>query len=167
MVTSIANFNLHDIARCARTYGVKGYYIINPVDSQKYLGRRIISHWQTGFGANFNPDRKEAFTVVRFADNLEETIEEITQEAGKLPKLIVTDAKQFVDNVSYKEMRVLIESGKETYLLLFGTGWGMTEEILAKADYKLAPILGQDNYNHLSVRSAAAIILDRLLGAES
>jgi hypothetical protein len=28
----------------------------------------------------------------------------------------------------------------------------------------LAPIRGNTSYNHLSVRSAAAIILDRLLG---
>jgi len=34
-------------------------------------------------------------------------------------------------------------------------------------DHRLAPIQGVSNYNHLSVRSAAAIILDRLLGTEN
>jgi hypothetical protein len=51
-------------------------------------------------------------------------------------------------------------------LLLFGTGWGLTNEMLAECDFVLEPIagLGKNSYNHLSVRSAAAIILDRLLG---
>jgi hypothetical protein len=45
-----------------------------------------------------------------------------------------------------------------------GTGWGVTETILAQADHALEPIQGGTDYNHLSVRSAAAIILDRVLG---
>lgn len=166
VVTSIANFDLHDVARCARTYRVKGYYIINPVDTQKYLAKRIIAHWQNGYGAEYNPDRSEAFTVVRFCDDLATTLAEITEEAGAKPKLIVTDAKRFADNVSNAEMRKQIETSQEPFLLLFGTGWGLTEEILEMADYKLAPILGNDEFNHLSVRSATAIILDRLKGVD-
>jgi hypothetical protein len=50
-------------------------------------------------------------------------------------------------------------------VLVFGTGWGLTEEVLGRADDLLEPILGTGAYNHLSVRSAAAIILDRLRGA--
>ena len=49
-------------------------------------------------------------------------------------------------------------------LMLFGTGWGLSKEVLDIADHRLAPIQGASAYNHLSVRSAAAIILDRLLG---
>jgi hypothetical protein len=33
-----------------------------------------------------------------------------------------------------------------------------------RADLVLAPILGPDAFNHLSVRAAASIILDRLCG---
>jgi hypothetical protein len=47
---------------------------------------------------------------------------------------------------------------------LFGTGWGLTEELFDRADFILEPIKGSGDYNHLSVRTAAAIILDRLLG---
>jgi hypothetical protein len=49
-------------------------------------------------------------------------------------------------------------------LLLFGTGWGLTEEVLAAADRRLEPIQGAGDFNHLSVRAACAITLDRLLG---
>ena len=47
-------------------------------------------------------------------------------------------------------------------LLLFGTGWGLTVEVLGQADMVLEPIRGVGDYNHLSVRAAAAVILDRL-----
>jgi hypothetical protein len=48
------------------------------------------------------------------------------------------------------------------YLVLLGTGWGLTTEALAQADLILEPIRGVSPYNHLSVRTAAAVILDRL-----
>jgi hypothetical protein len=35
---------------------------------------------------------------------------------------------------------------------------------MAEADYVLDPVLGNTDYNHLSVRSAAAVILDRVFG---
>ena len=47
-------------------------------------------------------------------------------------------------------------------LLIFGTGWGLTREILDRCDDLLEPVRGTGDYNHLSVRSAASIILDRL-----
>ena len=50
-------------------------------------------------------------------------------------------------------------------LLLLGTAWGLAPEVLAMADGVLPPIRGVSGFNHLSVRSAAAILFDRLLGA--
>ena len=47
---------------------------------------------------------------------------------------------------------------------MLGTGQGLSNELLNKADFLLAPLKGMPHYNHLSVRSAAAIILDRWLG---
>jgi hypothetical protein len=49
-------------------------------------------------------------------------------------------------------------------LLLFGTGWGLTDEVIAGVDQVLLPICGMPAFNHLSVRSAVAAILDRLFG---
>ena len=56
----------------------------------------------------------------------------------------------------------LLEEDDEPICLLFGTGYGLVDEIMAEADYTLEPIVGPTDYNHLSVRSAASIILDRL-----
>ncbi|HEY6838272.1 MAG TPA: RNA methyltransferase, partial [Geobacteraceae bacterium] len=58
----------------------------------------------------------------------------------------------------------MVCDAEQPYLLVFGTGWGLTEELFERADLVLRPIKGPGSYNHLSVRSAAAIILDRLLG---
>ena len=67
-------------------------------------------------------------------------------------------------DLDYDEMRNRIESKEEEFLLLFGTGWGLTDEVVQKADYRLRPIKGPTGYHHLSVRSAVSIILDRILG---
>jgi hypothetical protein len=53
------------------------------------------------------------------------------------------------------------------YLLALGTAWGLSEDFIAEADHVLDPILGDTDYNHLSVRSAAAIMLDRLMGCRT
>jgi hypothetical protein len=58
----------------------------------------------------------------------------------------------------------MMTAGEQSYLLLFGTGWGMTEELFDSADYVLEPIKGHGEYNHLSVRSAVSIYMDRLFG---
>ena len=65
------------------------------------------------------------------------------------------------------EGRRRLEGEGKPVLLLFGTSWGMPESLLAGADGRLEPVVAQADtgYNHLSVRSACAILLDRLLGA--
>ena len=47
-------------------------------------------------------------------------------------------------------------------MILFGTGWGFRPEVFDNVDYVLEPILGAGDFNHLSVRSAVAILLDRI-----
>ena len=49
-------------------------------------------------------------------------------------------------------------------LLVFGTGHGLAFEALERCDGALRPIRYLEGYNHLPVRGAAAIVLDRLLG---
>lgn len=56
-------------------------------------------------------------------------------------------------------------------LVVFGTGWGLAPEVIDSADLRLPPLLrdprvvdAEGEYNHLSVRAAVAIALDRLLG---
>ena len=86
----------------------------------------------------------------------------IFEETGLEPILMGTDAAEGERRLSYQDFRK--REWDRPILLLFGTGWGMTEEIMDQLDYVLDPIRGRGEYNHLSVRSAAAIILDRMFG---
>lgn len=165
ITTSITNLDIHDIARCTATYNVEKYYLIHPLPTQHHLVQEIITYWQQGYGAAYNPDRKTALDRVAVKESLEDVKTEIVSTNGSQLYTIVTDAKIYPSSVSYAEMREKMASGTdESFLLLFGTGWGLTKEIREAADYVLEPIYGRGSYNHLSVRSAAAIILDRLLG---
>lgn len=163
VVTSITNFDLHDIARIGRTYCIRKLFIVNPLKTQLELASRICNFWREGFGSKSNPDRKEAFKLVKLNENLAETIYEIKTEFGLLPVLVATDAREITQSVSYERMKQMIKKDLRPFLLLFGTGWGLDKEIVFAADYFLEPILGIDGWNHLPVRAAVAIILDRLL----
>ena len=166
--TALTTLDIHDLARLARTYGVEGLYVVTPLRSQQALARRLIDHWVTGRGAVYNPTRKEALSLVRMADTLEEALQGIEQEQGRGAKTVVTTARRysFIESLPYGEMAELLRRGRDNpYLILFGTGWGLAQEIVKKSDYVLEPLEGK-GYNHLSVRTAAAIILDRLLGGE-
>lgn len=164
VATSITNLDLHDIARSAATFGVKRYYVVHPAPAQQDLAKRIMGYWQEGFGAEYNPNRQEAFARVSLAGTLQEVTAEIQNEEGKAPLTIATDARQYANTVDYPTMRQRIEADDHPFLLMFGTGWGLLREEVAQADITLDPIYGPTEYNHLSVRSAVAIILDRLRG---
>ena len=60
-------------------------------------------------------------------------------------------------------MRLVLEGGGP-FILAFGTGWGLTDDFIRGCDMALEPVAGRGGYNHLPVRAAVAIILDRLLG---
>lgn len=162
--TALTNLNIHDIARTARTFGIAKYYLITPLKRQQMLTERILSYWRSGFGAQYNPKRKDALELVTISDSLNNVCEDIHNQWGDKPKTIVTDAQLLDKSIDYLEIKKMIEEVPRPYLLLLGTGWGITEDIIRDSDYVLAPIRGLTDYYHLSVRSAAAIILDRLLG---
>ena len=122
VTTALTNYDLHDIARTAKTYDVKRYFIVHPVEAQREMASRIMNHWKT------------------------------------------TDARVYPNTVSYTEMRRKIHEEDTPIFILFGTGFGMTKEMMKQFDYIVEPIYGAGTYNHLCVRSAVAIILDRLLG---
>lgn len=166
VATSVTNFDIHDISRTCRTYDINKYYIITPVDSQQELTSRIIGYWQDGEGIEYNKDRNEAFDNTRLASYIDDVIEDIKKETGKIPYIITTSAKKYDNSISYDDMSKMMKEDDNPYLLLFGTGWGLTKEIMDRSYKILYPIRENTKYNHLSVRAAAAIILDRLLGEE-
>lgn len=166
VATNITNLDVHDIARACRVYGVDQYYLIHPSAEQLMFVSRMLEHWRIGDGARFNPMRRTALTMVRTAPSLEAAL----ADWGGGAKVVATHAKNFTGGhpIGFKELRERIRSDDgESYFLLFGTGFGMTEQTLSGCDYLLEPIRGasHDDYRHLSVRSAASICLDRLMGA--
>jgi len=165
ITTTITNLDLHDISRAGRTYKIAGYYVVNHLKSQQALVRRMRKYWTGGKGAEFNQNRHEAFSVLRIVDFLEDATAEIEAEQGQLPVMVTTSAKSYSHTtpVSFKRLRSEIQQSERPYLILFGTGWGLSESLIADCDYLLEPVRGRGDFNHLSVRSAASIILDRLL----
>lgn len=166
VTTAVTNMDIHDIARSARTYGARGFYVVTPVQALKKLALKIIHHWEEGYGSQYNRTRKEALALVRLKDRLDDVIIEIEREWGTKPRLVATTARPQGGKTSFTKLREMLKREVKPFLLLLGTGWGLTEEVLAQSDYILEPIEGGTDYNHLSVRSAAAIILDRLLGKD-
>ena len=163
--TSITNLDIHDIARITCTYNVNRYYVIHPLKNQRDLIQDVLDYWQKGYGAQYNADRKAAFERVALIPGLEETVEEIKSRHGVKPLIVTTDARIYPNTIGYQALRNKMEDGAP-YLIIFGTGWGIEKETMMKSDYILEPVYGPGDYNHLSVRSAVAIILDRLLGEE-
>ncbi|MDA0692815.1 MAG: RNA methyltransferase [Nitrospinae bacterium] len=166
VVSSVTTLDVHDSSRISRTYGIGALYIVTPLKTQQELVDRIISHWKTGHGATYNPTRKEALLKTQVINSLQDAIQDITEHSGKKPRIIVTHAKKFPKNIGYDAMREEFKKD-EQYLLVFGTGWGLERNIILNADFVLSPIEGPEEYNHLPVRAAIAIILDRLLGIRS
>lgn len=164
VTTAVTNMDIHDIARSARTYGVKRFYVVTAVKALQKLALKIIAHWEEGYGSQYNHTRKEALALVRLKDTLDDVILDLEREYGSKPQLIMTSARPGGKRTPFTELREMLIRDAGAFLLLLGTGWGLTDAVLAQADYLLEPIDGGTDYNHLSVRSAAAIILDRLLG---
>jgi hypothetical protein len=164
IASAITNFDLHDLSRLARTYGARGLFIITPLSNQHKLAERISTHWTSGYGASYNVHRKEALEIIRVVESLEDAINAVNEAENGKPLLIATDAsRQAERSIDYQGAREILES-ERTVLLLFGTAWGLHEDVLKMSDFILAPIEGRIDYNHLSVRTAAGIILDRLAG---
>jgi len=166
IASAVTTFDLHDCSRLAKTYGVKVFYVITPLEDQQALARRVLKHWTDGYGAEYNPTRKEALELMSVSPSLEVCVEEIANREAQRPVLVATDAaRKKAPGLTYAQARAMVRADR-LILLLFGTAWGLVEGMFEQADYLLDPVEGYTDYNHLSVRSAAAIILDRLAGRD-
>ena len=167
VTTAVTTLDVHDIARSARTYGLKGYYVVSPITAQHVLVERILQHWRAGAGKVRMPERGEALSLCHSALELEQVREAIREREGRLPVVVATAARSpsGATPMGFDALRDRIYREKVPFLILFGTGHGLATQVLEQADVLLAPIRSGTRYNHLSVRAAAAIALDRLLGA--
>jgi hypothetical protein len=166
IASAVTPIDLHDIARASRTYGIQRFYVVTPLEDQKRLTRQVIGHWVTGVGGEYNPTRKEALELISIADTVDEVLADMEQREKGKAKTVVTCAKQQPGSISFGRFQEMLKVDTPPYLLIFGTAWGLSPQFIESADYILEPIKGNTDYNHLSVRSAASIILDRLLGRD-
>ena len=167
VTTSVTNLDIHDISRSCRTFGVKKYFIITPFVAQRELVDSILGHWEQDKANAFNPDRQDALSIAKAVDSIDSAIAAITALEGQAPVIAVTGANFESFDGDISQLTKKIEGSNMPCFLLFGTGWGLHPIALEKADFRLSPIISKnaDGYNHLSVRSAVAIYLDRMFGS--
>ena len=158
---SLTNLDIHDIARVSRTYGLGGFEVVSPLRDQLTLAGRILEHWRTGPGRRANPDRTEALSLVRLHEGLDAALAAVSADHGQPATLVATSARGPA-TLSFAAAREWIAT--RPVLVVLGTGHGLAEEVLARADGVLPPLRPFSEYNHLSVRAAAGILTDRLLG---
>jgi hypothetical protein len=163
VTTAVTNLDIHDIARSSRTYGLAGYFIVTPVQLQRELVSEIVAHWMANDGKADQP-RRQAMELVKVVPSLAAAVERIREDHGSEPLLAATAARPADNTVDWQHWRTECEAETRPVMLLFGTGWGLTEQVFDQAQIRLAPVWGPTSYNHLSVRSAVAIALDRLFG---
>ena len=131
-----------------------------------------VSVWKDGILQTGADNRADALAVVHCAPSIADVVTALTKAADdgqSLPPLCVATSARAHDGgppvVGFAELRELARArGDRPLLILFGTGWGLTEEALVACDALLQPISGVPEFNHLSVRSAVAVVLDRLFG---
>ena len=162
VTTAVTNLDIHDISRSSRTYGAERFYIVTPLEPQKALVGKILRHWREGPGALFNPSRREAFGLTDVKGSLEEVLADISERDGCRARTVVTGAGFSTGLIGFEDLRRRMASDDGPYLLLFGTGSGLAAEVTGLTDFVLEPLGRSGGYNHLSVRSAVAVVLDRL-----
>jgi hypothetical protein len=162
VTSAVTNLDIHDLARLATTYNLSRYYLVTPAAEQQLLTSRIIDHWQQGAGASYNPDRCHALDCLQVVNSFDDALTDWQSLVGAEGLAILTGAGH-QEGLTYPQAQDLAST--RPLLLVLGTGHGLAPEIYTPDHVCLAPVrAGQ--YNHLSVRTAAAIMLDRLIGEQ-
>jgi len=105
VASAITNLDLHDLARMTVTFGLKRYYVVTPLELQRKLAQRLMMHWLSGPGADYNWTRNEAFQRVRIIEDLEAVKKEISAESKAAARLIATSARGVGNQISFSELK--------------------------------------------------------------
>ncbi len=164
-VAAVTPPDLHDLARTCRTYGVRRLLVATPVSAQREMARRIVEHGTAGSLGTVHPDRPEALRPVKTFPGIRQALGWVASKEKARPYVVGTAAKRRAGAEHWIRIKQELLSRDAPLVLLFGMAWGLHEEAFAHCDAVLSPLLGGGGeYNHLSVRSAATAILDRLFG---
>lgn len=167
VTTSITTFDIHDSARIGRTFGVKTVFLVSPIEEQQGLVSYFKNYWTEGCGGQRHASRRDALERIEGAVSLAKTLERIKECEGDSPLVVATSAREIatLPNWTMATLATEWQKQRKPLLLLFGTGWGLAEEVFTSCQAILEPILGADTYNHLPVRAAIAIYLHELCNA--
>jgi hypothetical protein len=160
VTSAVTNLDIHDLARLAKTYNLARFYLVTPAVEQQQLVARIVQHWREGAGASYNPDRCQALDSLSVMNTFEEAWCDWCKLAGHEALTLLTGARHR-NGIGFNTARSL--ATLHPLLLVFGTGHGLAPALYTSDRHCLTPVRS-GHYNHLSVRTAAAIILDRLIG---
>jgi hypothetical protein len=164
VTSAVTNLDVHDLARSARTYGCTDYFIVHPIAAQRDLVKRIRDHWLEGSSGRRIPDRREAIGLLRVVESLDDAVSNLG--GREHVEIWTTAARKIGATLTFADARAKLNQEGKAVLLVFGTGWGLAPSVIDGSDALLEPIVSaSSDYNHLSVRSACAIALDRLVGA--
>lgn len=164
ITSAITSLDLHDIARSARTYGVRAVYVVHPVAEQREFALHVLDHWRFDYGRLYDSRRREALELVEVVSGLDAAIAAAEALVSATPALVYTSAR-VEGGTSYSQLREWVKEEKaRPLMLMLGTGFGLAPPIRERAELVLEPVRGPGQYNHLSVRAAASVILDRLCG---
>lgn len=158
VTSALTNLDVHDLARSARTYGCTDFFVVHPVAVQRELALRIVDHWTHGSSARRIPARKDALAIVRPVATLGDALAALGGDVD----VWVTAAREIGTTLGWDDARRALAGDGKPVLVVFGTAWGLAPAITERASAVLAPIRGAGDWNHLSVRAACAIALDRL-----
>jgi len=168
ITTSLTNFDIHDLARSSLTYGLAGYHIVTPIASQRDKAEHIARLW---IDDAHGEHRARALALVRTLPSVEAVIAEIAASHGAAPQVVATSARAEsfpgIAHLTPEALRAEASLDPAPLLILLGTGWGLADTLLPGVSRVLAPIEGASDWNHLSVRSAGAVVLDRLFGGHA
>lgn len=164
VTSAVTGLDLHDISRSCMTYGINKFIVVTPLKSQQEMVCKIVNHWEKA-PEGLNPMRSEALSLLKAFDSIEDCLAWIEKKEKKKPLTVATTAKKRAGALPVFELKRILLERDLPVCILFGTSWGLADEVFSGVDVVLSPILGgKGDYNHLSVRSAVAILLDRLFG---
>lgn len=164
--TTVTSIDIHDIGRSCATYGIENFFIVTPLLDQQKIVQKIVGHWTTSTAQQSSTrNRYAGINKVAINSTIDEVVNAIEEKEGEKPLFVATSAQVAGQDkvITFFDQQKVWKHDRPV-LIVFGTGQGLTHEFLDRCDYVLVPVNGLTDFNHLSVRSAAAIVLDRWLG---
>lgn len=162
--SSLTNLDAHDIGRISRSYGMGPFFILLSLKEQRVILDNILSHWMGRQGAY--DDRKKAIAQIIPVSGFAELEERAADYYGARPAFIASsaawpDKKMRRQLLTPSDVRALCQ--EKPVIILLGTARGLDLKALPMEFSLLRPLRFLDE-NHLSVRAAAAVMADRILG---